>query len=182
MPDAAPAGVRRPGWVGRWWRAGGTVAAVGMSVAAAVILVTRPAAEPVADTPPATVTEGAVGGPADKALCAAVAPLAKEASAVDTALANTGAYGTPASDAAIPAFKAGVQDWLNRIEPVLAAHPDASGYLLRNLHRYVDDRRIYAAMLDPGKEQPEYIASWHDELVALGAPYEVCPPLGAWWR
>lgn len=170
---------KRPGW-GAWARGAGVVAAVAMSAAAVVITLQRPAVmETSSAEPAARVTAGPVGGPGDVVLCAAIAPLVKEGSR--EAKAFMALRSTRSNDEVrqlMGPFQEFIAGWAPEVEAVVDAHPGASGYLSRNLYRYVDDRRIYAAMLDPGRGNTTDVATWTDSLVALGAGYEVCGAVG----
>lgn len=167
---------------GRWITNSATAIGVIAGGAALVLSLTYHHSAPAAAPSPApAVVAGPVGGAADKALCAAIVDLVNEANTTDTAFAGLGTDGSPERDAAIPGYQAAVRDWVTRIEPVLATHPGASEYLLRTLHRFTDDRRIYAAMRGTGPEGSDETAARSDELLALGAAYDVCPKLGPGW-
>ncbi|MGB3674256.1 MAG: hypothetical protein WA988_07450 [Candidatus Nanopelagicales bacterium] len=117
---------------------------------------------------------GPVAGPADRALCEAITPLVKENDSIVNAFAGLGDRGSPPRDAGIPGFQASIRDWVSRVEPVLNAHPEASDYLARNLQRYIDDNRIYAANLKRGPGVPADVAAWDDATVAIRAGSDVC--------
>ncbi len=174
---------RPPRWIAN------SVTGIGVIAAAAALVLSltyhpggdEQAAAPSQPTAPTTVVAGPVGGDGDKALCAAIVDLVNEANTTDTAFMHLGAEGSPERVAGFPAYQAAVRDWVTRIEPILAAHPDASDYLKRNMHRFTDDRRIYAAMGGNGPQGTNEFAAWRDELLALSAPYDVCPKLGPGW-
>lgn len=168
----------------RGWVSGVVIGVAVLASAGALVFAVayRPGAEDsAAVTGDAPSEAGPVGGTADKDFCVAIAPLVKEANDTDRSFSGLGEPGTAARDAGIPGFQASVRDWLTRVEPVLDEHAGASGFMTRNVNRYVDDRRIYAAMLRAGPAAAEDTAAWNGQLMALGAPYEVCRKLGVWW-
>jgi len=173
---------RRPGRRSRLriLAAVGIGASVAMSVAAITITLTRtPATEAAPTDTPTAAAPGPVGGPADKALCIALVPLVDEEARLSTDLANKGTETSVEFGAAVPGYKAAIADWLSRIEPVLDAHTQASGYLTRGMHRYIDAERIYAMWLTPGKSTGVAgSAAWSTASVGLGAAREVCTGVG----
>lgn len=58
----------------------------------------------------------------DRALCEALPDLMRERNTADTVFQALPPAGSPERNAAIPAYKSGVQDWAQRTQDVLAAH------------------------------------------------------------
>jgi hypothetical protein len=118
---------------------------------------------------------------ADKALCNAVAPLLRESADDGKNFVNLGNTGTPERDGGIPAYRAQVEDWVSRIQPILDAHADPPRYLTRSLQQLIDYTRSYAENIRPGPETEPDAAAWNNRVVAYGGPFEVCHKLGVNW-
>jgi hypothetical protein len=118
---------------------------------------------------------------ADKALCEEVAPLLRESAEDGKNFVNLGHTGTPERDGGIPAYRAQVEDWVSRIQPILDAHADPPRYLTRSLQQLVDYTRSYAENIRPGPETEPDTAAWNNRVVAYGGPFEVCHKLGVNW-
>lgn len=182
-PIALPAPRWRVAAPRRWGRvlaAAAIAASVGMSIAAITVTLTRtPPPAPEAAPMTTTVVSGPVGGPADKALCEAITSVVTDEAQLGINLTQAAAAGRAEFDAAIPGYKSAIRDWAARINPVLDAHPNASGYLTRGLHRFVDSDLAYAVGLTPGLEVSSVDrAAWTNSLVGLGAAQDVCSGVG----
>jgi hypothetical protein len=95
---------------------------------------------------------------------------------------NLGYSGTPERDNGIPQFRADVEDWAKRIQPIVDADPGPPRFLTRTLKRYIDDTRLYAANIRPGPETDYDRAAWADRVVAYGGAFAECPKVGVqWW-
>jgi hypothetical protein len=142
---------------------------------------TTPSAAPATSVPP-TASAPANTEAADKSLCQAIAPLMKESADIGKSFVNLGHTGTPERDAGIPQFRAAVEDWATRIQPIVDAHANPPRYLTRTLQRYIDDTRLYAENIRPGPETDFDRSAWADRVVAYGGPFGECPKLGVqWW-
>jgi hypothetical protein len=118
---------------------------------------------------------------ADKALCEAVGPLLRESIDSGKAFVNLGFSGTPQRDDAIPGYRAQVEDWVGRIQPVLDAHAEPPRYLTRSLQQFIDYTRAYAENIQPGPATDPDGAAWNNRVIAYGGPFEVCHKLGVNW-
>jgi hypothetical protein len=161
--------------------------AVVVAVAALVVALVRGGAStpntPIARSEtPSTPTAGADTTAADKSLCEAIAPLMAESTDIGKKFVNLGYSGTPERDNGIPQFRAEIEDWAKRIQPIVEADPGPPRFLTRTLHRYIDDTRLYAANIRPGPETEYDRAAWADRVVAYGGAFAECPKVGVqWW-
>lgn len=118
---------------------------------------------------------------ADRALCQAIPDLMRERNNADNAYQALAA-GSPERRAAMPAYKAGVQDWAGRMEVLLAAHAQPDRYLTRTLQRYVDDKLLYAQNIYPSKVDPFDKPTWDMGVVDYGGALGRCNQLGIGWQ
>ena len=119
---------------------------------------------------------------ADRALCEAIPDLMRERDEADQALQALPPAQTPDRDAAIPGYKAAVQDWANRIQKVLATHADPDRYLTRTLQRYIDDKLLYAQNIYLGKPADPFDEdTWNVGVVDYGGALGRCQQLGIRW-
>jgi len=93
----------------------------------------------------------------------------------------TGDPGTPARDAALPGYRAFVEDWAGRAQDALAAHPDADAFLKRTLQRFIDDRILMVRNMRPGPATEYDKEAWADSGTAYEGPLSVCYQLGIKW-
>jgi hypothetical protein len=165
----------------------GVVLAIALGVAALVVSLvkgggaTTPSSAP---TTSPTVTATSSAGDtteADRALCQAIAPLIKESLQDGKDFVNLGHTDTPERDAGIPGYKAKVDAWVDRIQPILDQHSNPPRYLTRMTQQFIDDTRSYADNVRPGEEQEVDRASWYGRLSAFGAAFEICPKFGVTW-
>jgi hypothetical protein len=161
--------------------------AVLIAVAALIVALVRGggASTPTASTsqlPTAsTVTASADTTAADKALCEAVGPLLRESIDAGKNFVNLGFSGTPERDGGIPGYRAQVEEWVQRIQPVLDSHANPPRYLTRTLQEFIDYTRAYAENIRPGPANDTDAAAWNNRVVAYGGPFEVCHKLGVNW-
>ena len=184
-PPPAPPGYPRPAAYGprprrfRGVLAGlGIVVAIALAAAALVVSLTNTHETPAAQPAPPSTNQPVSTTAADRALCEAIAPLMRESADRGKAFVNLGHTGTPERDAGIPSFASDTNNWAQRAQDVLDAHSAPPRYLTRMLQRFVDDRRAYAASLQPGPATDADGAAWNDSLVAASGPYQVCGDLG----
>ena len=141
------------------------------SAASAAATITAPPAAPVV-----------FDDDADRALCEAIPDLMRERDEADQALQALPPAQTPERDAAIPGYKAAVQDWANRIQKVLATHADPDRYLTRTLQRYIDDKLLYAQNIYLGKPADPFDEdTWNVGVVDYGGALGRCQQLGIRW-
>ena len=182
-PSPPPAQQIPPGYWSRPRRFRGVLAAVGivlaiaLGAAALVVSLMNADREPAAQ-PATSPTQQVSTTDADRNLCQAIAPLMRETADRGKAFVNLGHTGIPERDAGIPAFVADKNNWAERAQSVLDAHALPPRYLSRMLQRFVDDRRAYAASIQPGPATDADGAAWNDSLVAASGPYQVCGDLG----
>ncbi|KUI36228.1 hypothetical protein AU194_16055 [Mycobacterium sp. GA-2829] len=163
----------------------GVALAIALASAALIVSLTRGSEEAaLPDTPGTsspTATTGATAA-ADKALCEDIAPLMEESVEIGKRFVNLGRTGTPERDAGIPSFREEVEDWAERIQPILDEHAVPPRFLTRTLQDYVDDTRLYAASIRPGPESEFDRAAWSERVVAYGGAFAECPKYGVkWW-
>lgn len=164
----------------------GVVIAILLAAAALVVAVTGVGGQPVA--PPTNdasrsstpTSQGDTAG-ADRDLCNDVAPLLRESADDGKSFVNLGENGTPERDAGIAHYRATVEDWVSRIQPVLDAHANPPRYLTRMLQQLVDFTRSYAENIRPGPATDFDVAAWNNRVVAYGGPFQVCHKLGVNW-
>jgi hypothetical protein len=163
----------------------GVALAVVLAAAALVVSLTRDrgisssSADPGVAFPPNSTGDTAE---ADKALCEDVAPLMEESVEIGKRFVNLGRTGTPERDAGIPGFRAEVEDWVKRIQPVVDKYAEPPRYLTRTMQDYIDDTRLYAASIRPGPESEFDRAAWAERVVAYGGAFGECPKYGVkWW-
>ena len=90
--------------------------------------------------------------------------------------------GSAERSAAIPGYKAGVQDWAGRLEAVLASRAQPDRYLTRTLQRYIDDKLLYAQNIYPNKpSDPFDKPTWDAGVVDYGGALGRCNQLGLVW-
>lgn len=118
--------------------------------------------------------------PADRALCQAIPDLMRERDKADNAFQALPA-GSGERSAAIPGYKAGVQDWAGRMEAVLASHAQPDRYLTRTLQRYIDDTLLYAQNIYPNKSDRFDKPTWDAGAVDYGGALGRCNQLGLVW-
>ncbi|WP_454561912.1 hypothetical protein [Mycobacterium haemophilum] len=179
---------RGPRQVGMWILA--VVAAV-CSVAALVLgglaLSKVSQVQSTLPAPPPTVTASAAApqlfaDAADRALCQAIPDLMRERNNADNAYQALPA-GSAERRAAMPAYKAGVQDWAGRMETILASHAQPDRYLTRTLQRYIDDMLLYAQNIYPNKaSDPFDKPTWDIGVVDYGGALGRCNQLGIGWQ
>jgi hypothetical protein len=118
---------------------------------------------------------------ADRTLCEAIPDLMRERDEADRTYQALPA-GSPERNAAIPAYKAGVQDWARRMEKLLAAHAQPDRYLTRTLQRYIDDMLLYAQNIYANKPaDPFDKPTWDTGVVDYGGALGRCSQLGIHW-
>jgi len=162
------------------------IVAILVAVAALVVALVRggessPPASPTAQPSTSSTAASADTSAADKALCEAVGPLLRESIDSGKAFVNLGLSGTPERDGGIPGYRAQVEDWVSRIQPILDAHADPSRYLTRTLQQFIDYTRAYAENIRPGPAADPDGAAWNNRVIAYGGPFEVCHKLGVNW-
>lgn len=161
----------------------GTVALV-----VAIVAVARPSASSLTHVAPPSAASSTVTSTAAKdsvaearALCTVLAPLFGEMDQKSNAWQATGDPGTPARDAALPGYRAFVEDWAGRAQDALAAHPDADSFLKRTLQRFIDDRILMVRNMRPGPATEYDKEAWADSGTAYEGPLSVCYQLGIKW-
>jgi hypothetical protein len=162
-----------------------TVAVV-LAAAALIVAVVRGGQSPAPATPtapPSTSPTPAASDTevADKALCQAIAPLMAESNKQANDWVALGEQGSPARDGALPKYVSDTKDWVRRAEAVVDAHLGINPFLIRTLHRYIDDLSLYVTNVGPGPKQIYDAAAWNDSLVAYGGPKSICLDLGVNW-
>lgn len=137
----------------------------------------RSAPAPTSPTPapPQNTTE------ADRALCQAISPLMADIDRISNTYMGLGPGGSPQRDSALPKFISDIQDWGKRIQPVLDSHPNVDPYFERSLQRFIDDRKLLAADLEPGPTKAYDEAIWSDSMAAMGGPLSTCYDVGVQW-
>ena len=139
---------------------------------------TAPVTTTITAAPPTPVLFDDAG---DKALCGAISDLMRERDDADQAYQALPA-GSPERNAAIPAYKAGVQDWARRMQTVLAAHVQPDRYLTRTLQRYIDDKLLYSQNIYKNKAaDPFDKPTWDTGVVDYGGALGRCNQLGIRW-
>ena len=119
---------------------------------------------------------------ADRALCQAIRPLMAESDKITQAYSNAGGSPTaPERVAATPKFVSDTQDWVDRIQPVVDAHPAGDPFLQRSLQRFIDDRKLLIADLKAGPWQNYDETIYEDSVAAYSAPLSICWNLGVKW-
>ena len=118
---------------------------------------------------------------ADKALCEAVAPILAESDKLSNTYTKLGDAGSAPRDAATPKFITDTKDWTQRAQDALDANPDAAQLLRRTLQRYIEDRQILIAGLEPGPLPPYQETIWSDSMAAYNGPISICAKLGVKW-
>ena len=180
--NAGGRGPRGPGLL----TAIGVVVGILLSAAALVVALTRggqsaPATPTAQPSPSSTAAPSGDASAADKALCEAIAPLLRESIDAGKNFVNLGVSGTPERDGGIPGYRAQVEEWLQRIQPVLDSHANPPRYLTRTLQEFIDYTRAYAENIRPGPANDTDAAAWNNRVVAYGGPFEVCHKLGVNW-
>jgi hypothetical protein len=187
MPPSPPRQVRPP-VVRRTspFVAAGVILAILLGAAALVVSLTgighqstQPAAT--ATSTPTTPSAGGDTTDADRALCQAIGPLIQESLQDGKDFVNLGFSGTPERDGDIPAYRAKVDAWVDRIQPVLDQHANPPRYLTRMTQMFVDFTHSYAENIRPGPVKDVDTAAWNNRVVALGGPFELCKKYGVTW-
>ena len=164
----------------------GVALAVVLSAAALIVGVIALVRQPdtaVTATPSSSpiATPGENTSAADKALCERVGPLLREIVDTGREFVALGQSGTQARDDGITSFRRHVAEWATRIEPIIDENSNASRYLSRTLHGFVDLNRLYSANLRPGPATTLDTQTWDLGTIAYGGPWEVCHALGVTW-
>ncbi|WP_149482980.1 hypothetical protein [Mycolicibacterium sp. P1-18] len=160
----------------------GVTVAIALAAAALIVSLVRQPNDSVA-----TAASSAPATPAtdttatDKALCEKVGPLLREVIDNGKRFVALGDPGTPERDAGIPAFRSQIEDWANRIQPILDEESTSSSYLRRTLQTEIDFKQLYATNIRPGPEQITDAQAWNIAAIAHGGPWEVCHALGVTW-
>jgi hypothetical protein len=162
------------------------VVAILLSAAALIVALIGVGRQPVPTAPTSSSQTSGANPPADTAavdreLCNAVGPLLRESAEDGKNFVNLGHTGTPERDAGITAYRAKVDDWVGRIQPILDAHTDPPRYLTRMLQQFIDITHSYADNIEPGAASEPDAAAWNSRVVAYGGPYSVCHELGITW-
>lgn len=162
------------------------VVAVLLAIAALVVsLVRKPDTQTPAQptpTPTATVPAQALFvEDADRSLCEAIAPLMKEIVFQNQAFGPL-VPGSPEQGAAIPGYRAFVEDWAARIQPILNQHDEPPRYLTRTLQAYVDDKLLYVELVQPGHVDSYDNDTWNQSGIDYGGPLGTCSKLGINWQ
>jgi hypothetical protein len=193
VPSPGPPSPPQPGFTSAGARsrsAGIAIAlatvAVVLAAAALIVSVVRGGDSSAPASPPAQPSKSPTAASdttaADKALCEAIAPLMAESTDIGKKFVSLGYSGTPERDNGIPQFRAAIEDWAKRVEPIVDADPGPPRFLTRTLQRYIDDTRLYAASIRPGPETDYDRAAWADRVVAYGGAFAECPKVGVhWW-
>lgn len=189
-PPAPPTGPGKPrnnAQIAVWAAMG--VALVTSMVALVVGLVAMKTATTQSATPATTTVTAPPATPvlfddtADRALCQALPDLMRERNAADRAYQSLPPAGSPERRDAMPAFKAGVEDWAKRTQAVLNEHANPDRYLTRTLQRYIDDSLLYAQNIYPEKPaDPFDKATWDMGVVDYGGALGRCNQLGIRWQ
>jgi len=185
-PQGSHWGYPPPAQRAKKWTAAGVVVSILIGSAALAVgivaLATRPApsgvAAPSLDQPaaaPSDTTE------ADRVLCAEIAPLMAENDQITNGYVDLGKPGTPARDAATPQFVNDTLAWVGRVQPILDQHPDVEPYFRRSLQRFIDDRRLLVADLQPGPLTSYAKTLYADSVGAYSGPFHLCHDLGITW-
>jgi hypothetical protein len=163
----------------------GVIVAILLGAAALVVSLTGVGRQSTPSTPgtSTSATPMASGDTteADRALCQAIVPLIKESIQDGKDFVNLGFSGTPERDGGIPAYKAKVDVWVGRVQPILDQHASPPRYLTRMTQMFIDFTQSYAESIRPGPATDFDNTAWNDRVVALGGPYEVCKKFGADW-
>lgn len=164
----------------------GLVAVLLAAAALVVSLVKKPEVQTPAQPAPAPMTS-APGqqqlfvANADRALCEAIAPLMKEIVAQNRAFGPL-VPGSPEQGAAIPGYRAFVEDWASRLQPILNQHNDPPRYLTRTLQSYIDDKLLYVELVQPGHVDSYDNDTWNQSGIDYGGPLGTCSKLGINWQ
>jgi hypothetical protein len=152
----------------------------GLALAKVSQVQSSPPAAPTTVTAPAAAPQ-LFDDAADRALCQAIPDLMRERDKADNAFQALPA-GSAERSAAIPGYKAGVQDWAGRLEAVLASRAQPDRYLTRTLQRYIDDKLLYAQNIYPNKpSDPFDKPTWDAGVVDYGGALGRCNQLGLVW-
>lgn len=149
-----------------------------------IVGLTRPAPAPLsAPTSAAPTAATQTGDPVAgaKALCTAMGPLFAENDKKSNAWQATGDPGTPARDAALPGYRAFIEDWAGRAQDIVNAHPDADPFMTRTTQRFIDDMVLLVRNMRPGPSKQPDDEAWADSMTAYGGPLSVCQSLGIKW-
>jgi len=161
----------------------GIVVALLLGAAALVVALTGVGRQPAPGAAPrlSKPTSSASTDDADRALCEAIAPLLRESAEAGKNFVNLGHSGTPERDAGIPQYRANVEDWVGRIQPILDAHAEPPRFLTRTTQQFIDYTLLYAETIRPGEGTEADAAAWNNRVVAYGGPFYVCHKLGVQW-
>jgi hypothetical protein len=165
------------------------ISAVGVLAAAALVVgivaLVRPAPVPSVALPSGSAARQAGSTEVNRAFCSDLAPLMAESNKTAQAYSHLGAPNTPEWKAGAQIFITDTKAWLTRIQPVIDSHGDADPFLLRNMQRFVDDRRDLVADLASGDDAPSWLpydqTNWNDSLSAGSGPSSFCFDLGVKW-
>ncbi|MUL78749.1 hypothetical protein FZI94_22165 [Mycobacterium sp. CBMA226] len=114
-------------------------------------------------------------------MCSALSPLFAENDKKSNAWLATGEPGTPARDAALPGYRAFIEDWAGRAQDVVNAHPDADPFLKRTTQRFIDDRVLMVRNMRAGPSTTYDDQAWADSMTAYEGPLTACDSLGIKW-
>lgn len=84
-------------------------------------------------------------------------------------------------DAALPDYRAFIEDWAGRAQDALNANPSADTFLKRTLQRFIDDRVLMVRSMRPGPSTTYDKESWADSMTAYEGPLSACDSLGIEW-
>lgn len=118
---------------------------------------------------------------AGKALCSAMKPLFAEMDARSNAWVATGDAGNTRRDAALPGYRAFIEDWAIRAHEVVNANHAADPFLVRTTQRFIDDRVLLVRNMRPGPSTTYDREAWADSMAAYGGPLSVCDEFGITW-
>ena len=176
---SAPPPPRRGGLGTALGAAALAVATIAMALAAMGFL-RRPATDSAVTQSP-TSASATTTTAADKALCEAVAPILADGDKVNNVYLAAGPAGSAGRDAALPKYVADIRDWVDRAQSILHENPDAQEFLRRSLQRFLDDNKLLALGLRPGRMQPYNEALYSDSMAAYNGPIALCEEVGVKW-
>jgi hypothetical protein len=130
---------------------------------------------------PATSSASGDTTEVDRALCQAIGPLLRESAEDGKAFVSLGHTGTPERDAGVPDYRKKVDDWVDRMQPILDKYANPPRYLTRTTQGFIDFTHSYADNIGPGVATDPDTAAWNNRSVAYGGPLSVCNGLGVTW-
>src|SRR5581483_7852324 len=89
--------------------------------------------------------------------------------------------GSPEEAAAMPDYKAFIENWAKQIQQILNQHLEPPRYLTRTLQAYIDDNLLYAELVQPGRVDPYDRPTWTQGAIDYGGPLGTCSKLGVNW-